>query len=45
MIKFIGLYLVGCALCVTPVAADEDAIHRPRRKGHAPATHGQVSLR
>ena len=24
MIKLIGLWLVGCALCVTPVAADED---------------------
>ena len=25
MIKLIGLWVVGCALCVTPVAADEDA--------------------
>ena len=24
MIRLIGLWLVGCALCVTPVAADED---------------------
>ena len=29
MIKLIGLWLVGCALCVTPVAADEDVYDGP----------------
>ena len=29
MIKTIGLWLVGCALCVTPVAADEDVYDGP----------------
>ncbi len=29
MIRFIGLCLVGCALCVTPVAADEDVYDGP----------------
>ena len=29
MIKLIGLGLVGCALCVTPVAADEDVYDGP----------------
>src|SRR5208283_5750563 len=29
MIRPIGLWLVGCALCVTPVAADEDAYDGP----------------
>ena len=29
MIKHIGMWLVGCALCVTPVAADEDVYDGP----------------
>ncbi len=29
MIKLIGLWLVGCALCVAPVAADEDVYDGP----------------
>ena len=29
MIRLIGLWLVGCALCVTPVAADEDVYDGP----------------
>jgi hypothetical protein len=29
MIRRIGLWLVGCALCVTPVAADEDMYDGP----------------
>ena len=29
MIEFIGLCLVGCALCITPVAADEDVYDGP----------------
>jgi len=29
MIRFIGLGLVGCALCITPVAADEDIYDGP----------------
>ena len=29
MIRHIGLWLVGCALCVTPVAADEDVYDGP----------------
>ncbi len=29
MIRTIGLWLVGCALCVTPVAADEDVYDGP----------------
>src|SRR5271157_4421866 len=29
MIRLIGLRLVGCALCVTPVAADEDVYDGP----------------
>ncbi len=30
MIRLIGLLLVGCALCVTPVAADEDVYDGPK---------------
>ena len=29
MIRLVGLCLVGCALCVTPVAADEDVYDGP----------------
>ena len=29
MIRLIGLWLVGCAMCVTPVAADEDVYDGP----------------
>jgi hypothetical protein len=29
MIRLIGLWLVGCSLCVTPVAADEDVYDGP----------------
>ena len=29
MIKLLGLWLVGCALCVTPVAAEEDMYDGP----------------
>src|SRR5258707_1020092 len=29
MIRLIGLWLVACALCVTPVAADEDVYDGP----------------
>jgi hypothetical protein len=29
MIRLIGLWLVGCAMCVTPVAADEDVYGGP----------------
>jgi hypothetical protein len=29
MIRLVGLWLVGCALCVTPVAADEDVYDGP----------------
>ena len=29
MIRVIGLWLVGCSLCVTPVAADEDMYDGP----------------
>ena len=29
MVKLIGLWLVGCALCVAPVAADEDVYDGP----------------
>ena len=29
MIRLIGLWVVGCALCVTPVAADEDVYDGP----------------
>ena len=29
MIRLIGLWLVGCALCVAPVAADEDVYDGP----------------
>ena len=29
MIRLVGLWLVGCALCVTPVAADEDLYDGP----------------
>ena len=29
MIRLLGLWLVGCALCVTPVAADEDMYDGP----------------
>jgi hypothetical protein len=29
MIRLIGLWLVGCAMCVTPGAADEDVYDGP----------------
>ena len=29
MIRLIGLWLVGCAMCVTPAAADEDLYDGP----------------
>ena len=29
MIRLLGLWLVGCALCVTPVAAEEDQYDGP----------------
>jgi hypothetical protein len=29
MIRFVGLWLVGCAMCVTPGAADEDVYDGP----------------
>jgi hypothetical protein len=29
MIRLMGLWLTGCVLCVTPVAADEDLYHGP----------------
>jgi hypothetical protein len=29
MIRLIGLWLVGCALCVMPVAADQDVYDGP----------------
>ena len=29
MIRLIGLWLMGCAMCVTPVAADEDVYDGP----------------
>ena len=34
MIRLIGLWLVGCALFVTPVAADEDVYDGPTAIGH-----------